>query len=70
VCKDFKKQKTKLTFNVVFFSSCSSLVTHTFSPLLEQVIILARESGLRLELSDIPVKSLVPETLAVRLFSS
>jgi aspartokinase/homoserine dehydrogenase 1 len=37
---------------------------------LEQVIILARESGLRLELSDIPVKSLVPETLAVRLFSS
>jgi hypothetical protein len=69
VCKDFKKQKTKLTVNVVFFS-CSSLVTHTFSPLLEQVIILARESGLRLELSDIPVKSLVPETLAVRLFSS
>jgi aspartokinase/homoserine dehydrogenase 1 len=42
----------------------------TFSPLLEQVTILARESGLRLELSDIPVKSLVPETLAVRLFSS
>jgi len=37
---------------------------------LEQVIILARESGLRLELPDIPVKSLVPETLAVRLFSS
>lgn len=35
-----------------------------------QVIILARESGLRLELSDIPVKSLVPEALAVRAFSS
>ncbi|PWZ36532.1 hypothetical protein Zm00014a_004513 [Zea mays] len=29
-----------------------------------KVVVLARESGLRLELSDIPVKSLVPETLA------
>jgi bifunctional aspartokinase / homoserine dehydrogenase 1 len=32
---------------------------------VEQVIILARESGLRLELSDIPVRSLVPEALRV-----
>ena len=31
-----------------------------------QVIILARESGLKLELSDIPEKSLVPEPLKVR----
>ena len=31
-----------------------------------QVIILARESGLKLELSDIPEKSLVPEPLRVR----
>ena len=30
-----------------------------------QVIILARESGLKLELSDIPEKSLVPEPLRV-----
>lgn len=28
-----------------------------------QVIILARESGLKLELSDIPVQTLVPEPL-------
>lgn len=34
--------------------------------LLLQVIILARESGLKLELSDIPVQSLVPEPLRVR----
>lgn len=33
---------------------------------LLQVIILARESGLRLELSDIQVDSLVPEPLKVR----
>lgn len=32
-----------------------------------QVIILARESGLKLELSDIPEKSLVPEPLRVRI---
>lgn len=38
--------------------------------LLEQVIILARESGLKLELSDIPVRSLVPEALRVRLHPS
>lgn len=31
-----------------------------------QVIILARESGLKLELSDIPVENLVPEQLRVR----
>lgn len=31
-----------------------------------QVIILARESGLKLELSDLPVQSLVPEPLKVR----
>lgn len=31
-----------------------------------QVIILARESGLKLELSDIPVQSLVPEPLKAR----
>lgn len=31
-----------------------------------QVIILARESGLKLELSDIPVENLVPEPLRVR----
>lgn len=34
-----------------------------------QVIILARESGLKLELSDLPVHSLVPEPLRVRHFS-
>lgn len=28
-----------------------------------QVIILARESGLKLELSDVPVENLVPEQL-------
>lgn len=31
-----------------------------------QVIILARESGLKLELSDIPVENLVPESLKVK----
>lgn len=31
-----------------------------------QVIILARESGLKLELSDIPIQSLVPDQLKVR----
>lgn len=30
------------------------------------MIILARESGLKLELSDIPVQNLVPEPLRVR----
>jgi len=32
---------------------------------VQQVIILARESGLKLELSDIPVENLVPEPLRV-----
>lgn len=31
-----------------------------------KVIILARESGLKLELSDIPIDNLVPEPLRVR----
>lgn len=31
------------------------------------MIILARESGLKLELSDIPVDNLVPEPLRVRI---
>lgn len=31
-----------------------------------KVIILARESGLKLELSDIPIENLVPEPLRVR----
>lgn len=35
--------------------------------LMLQVIILARESGLKLELSDIPVQSLVPDLLRVRI---
>ncbi|MBA0852705.1 hypothetical protein Goshw_008639 [Gossypium schwendimanii] len=35
-----------------------------------KVIILARESGLKLELSDIPVQTLVPEPLRVRATAS
>jgi hypothetical protein len=50
-------------FNWFFFFFANQL-------LLEQVIILARESGLKLELSDIPVRSLVPEALRVRLHPS
>lgn len=47
-------------------SSCSNIdAPHTVSTI--QVIILARESGLKLELSDIPVDNLVPEPLRVRI---
>jgi len=37
------------------------------SSVVVQVIILARESGLKLELSNIPIESLVPEPLRVRI---
>ncbi|RWW48928.1 hypothetical protein BHE74_00044986 [Ensete ventricosum] len=40
-------------------------VSATLFDALAKVIILARESGLKLELSDIPVQSLVPEPLRV-----
>lgn len=47
------------------------IVTHGIDTLsVVQVIILARESGLKLDLSDLPVRSLVPEPLKVnRLYT-
>ncbi|KAL0687783.1 hypothetical protein Bca4012_087460 [Brassica carinata] len=40
------------------------IVTHGINNLsVVQVIILARESGLKLDLSDLPIRSLVPEPL-------
>lgn len=42
------------------------IVTHGIDTLsVVQVIILARESGLKLDLSDLPIRSLVPEPLKV-----
>ncbi|KAL6838984.1 hypothetical protein ACP4OV_031211 [Aristida adscensionis] len=54
---------TSLVKNLLFsvgIKTESSQDTYNF----KDVIILARESGLKLELSDIPVRSLVPEELA------
>ena len=54
------ENKAQFSLSKLFTIICGSYLV-----LLGQVIILARESGLGLELSDIPVRSLVPEALKV-----
>lgn len=45
----------------------SAIVFFLKNAFMRQVIILARECGLKLELSDIPPESLVPEPLRVSI---